>query len=230
MSLDREWGEVLDRYELPYFRMSSCAHGNYPFNKLSRDVRIEVETSVIELINKYAAFGVAVAVNEADYRRWFPRGNHIGSPYAYCCWQVMAGIFNWMNKRNFEGHTSYFFEAGHASQSEANALMMRIFNDPRLRQQYRYANHRFVDKEKVRPVQTADILAWQYATQVKRWIKGDNRMRADCRALMAKPQHEVFIATRKTLAETIAYANWEKGTLEPGISGFFGDQWFYCQF
>ena len=77
--------------------------------------------------------------------------------------------------------------------------MTRIFKNPGLRAKYCYAAHAFVDKQKVRPVQTADILAWQQATQVKRWLKNDYRMRKDFQALAANPRHELFIGNRKTL-------------------------------
>src|SRR4051812_16718124 len=39
--LDTSWQCLLDRYNLPYFHMVDCAHGNEPFDKLSKDERIE---------------------------------------------------------------------------------------------------------------------------------------------------------------------------------------------
>ena len=73
-----------------------------------------------------------------------------------------------MDRNQFHGGVGYFYEAGHASQPEANALMHRNFNNPALKSGYRYAGHGFVDKAQSRPVQAADILAWQQATQVRR--------------------------------------------------------------
>src|SRR5260370_16083601 len=59
-ALDLKWKGVLDHFNLPYFRMSACAHGNYPFDKLCREQRIEVETLMIELIREHMLFGSAV--------------------------------------------------------------------------------------------------------------------------------------------------------------------------
>jgi hypothetical protein len=42
-ALDLKWKAVLDRFQLPYFRMSSCAHNTKPFDHLSRDECIEAE-------------------------------------------------------------------------------------------------------------------------------------------------------------------------------------------
>ena len=228
--LDVGWKEILDRYRLPYFRMSACAHRAPPFDHLSPQECIDAEKAAIALINNHALLGVAAAVNEAEYQSMFGDNSPGGSPYAYLCWQVLAGIRAWVNRTNFQGDIAYFYEAGHASQREANALMKRIFDHRELREGYRYANHSFVDKQKVRPVQTADILAWQFATQMKRWINKDRRMRADFRALAEKPPHELFLADRKTLAGPVAYHRWLQRLPVEGITGSFGYRWFWSSY
>jgi Protein of unknown function (DUF3800) len=229
-ALDLGWKQILDQYQLPFFHMTDCAHNTRPFNHLSRDECIEAQKAAIRLINDHALLGVAVAVNERDYNSWFEGENPAGSPYAFCCWQILAGIRAWITRHNFQGEIGYFFEAGHDSQGEADALMKRIFKDPGLRAGYRYAAHSFVNKETVRPVQTADILAWHWATQMKRWIKNDHRTRADFRALAAKPRHEMFIANRKTLGGLIAYQRHCQGLPVTGITGRYGQRWFWCSY
>jgi hypothetical protein len=229
--LDLKWKEVLDRYQLPYFRMSACAHGQKPFDNLSPQQCIDVEKEMIQLINQHALLGVALAVNEHDYNVLFEGKNPAGSPYSFACWQILAGIRAWIMKNQFRGEVAYFFEAGHASQPEANTLMHRIFKNESLRRGYCYAGHGFVDKVKVRPVQTADILAWQQATQVKRWLNNDHRMRADFRALTTNPRHELFIGNRETLGGVIAYQRWVQGLpIYNGITGRYGASWFWCPY
>jgi hypothetical protein len=229
--LDLKLKEVLDRYRLPFFRMSACAHNQRPFKHLSRDECIEVEKAMIGLINQHAMLGVAIAVNEADYNTWFEGTNPAGDAYTFCCWQILAGIRTWIIRNKFQGEIAYFFESGHASQSQANAVMNRIFNNPSLRTAYCYVAHAFVNKQKVRPVQTADILAWQQATQVKRWLKNDHSMRKDFRALVEKPRHELFIGNRKTVGGVIAYHRSLQGLpVRTGITGRFGPWWFWCPF
>jgi Protein of unknown function (DUF3800) len=228
--LDLEWCEVLHGFQLPYFRMSDCAHGTGPFQQLNMQERVQCEAAMIGLIGKCALLGLAVAVNEDDYNTWTD-ANYIGTAYTYCCWQILAGIQNWIVKNQFDGQIAYFFEAGHESAAEANAIMNRIFNNPRMRQSYRYAAHSFVDKRRVRPVQTADILAWQQATQVKRWLRKNHRMRADFQALTAKVPHELFIGNRTTAGGVVAFARILSGErANNGITGHFGDAWFFCPF
>jgi Protein of unknown function (DUF3800) len=230
-ALDLGWKQVLDRYHLPFFHMTSCAHKNWPFDHLSRDDCIDAQKAMIGLINEHALFGVAMAINERDYVAMFGEDSPGGSPYSFCCWQILAGIRAWIDRTNFQGEIAYFFESGHDSEGEADALMKRIFKDRGLSNGYRYAAHAFVDKQKVRPVQTADILAWHWATQMKRWLGNDHSMRADCRALMSKPRHELFIGNRKTLGGVIAYHRMIQGLpVINGISGRFGHRWFWSSF
>jgi hypothetical protein len=229
-ALDMKWKAVLDRYRLPYFRMSACAHNQNPFVHLTPQECIDVEKEVIALIGDHALFGFAIAVNEDDYNTLFKAGSPGGSAYSFCCWQILAGIRTWIKRNNFQGEIAYFFEAGHASAPEANSIMNRLFQNPQLRSGYCYAAHAFVDKQKVRPVQTADILAWQQATQVKRWLKNDHRMRADFRALTSKTQHELFLGNRKTMGGVVAYSRYVQGLPVDGITGHFGSTWFWCPF
>jgi hypothetical protein len=230
-TFDLGWKQVLDQFRLPYFRMSACAHMQRPFDHLTREETIEVEKAMIALINEHAMLGLAITVNEADYTHFFGPNNPAGGPYSFCCWQILAGIQNWISKNKFEGEISYFYEAGHASQPEANRIMNRIFSHPRLRARYHYASHTFADKTKLRPLQAADLLAWQWNTQMKRWLKNDHRIRADFQALAAKPKHEMFIGNRKTLGPVIAYDQWTRGLpVRGGVTGLWGSFWFWCPY
>ena len=61
------WKAMLQKYRLPYFRMSACAHGAKPFDHLSKVQRISVETEAIGLIKKYAHRGIAITANIGDF-------------------------------------------------------------------------------------------------------------------------------------------------------------------
>src|SRR6185436_1413626 len=67
LKLDEKWLAVLERYGLPYFHMVDCAHGNPPFDKLTKNECITVEKEMIGIIREYVLFGMAIAVPESDY-------------------------------------------------------------------------------------------------------------------------------------------------------------------
>jgi len=183
LNLDWQWKEVLDQYGLPYFRMVDCAHGNEPFDKLSKDDRIAVATRMIELIKKYMTYGFSVTIDETQYDTWrkdqYPL---FGSAYTWCCWMSLIAVGSWAAKFGFDGKIAYFFEAGHKFQAEANKVMNETIDLP----EFKYASHAFVKKIDTRPIQSADILAWQAAKFRKEWMKGNRRPRADFRSLVSR--------------------------------------------
>ncbi|WFU84381.1 DUF3800 domain-containing protein [Bradyrhizobium sp. CIAT3101] len=230
-ALEVKWKQVLSQYGLPHFHMAACAQRTTPFNTISRDAGADAEKKVIKLINDHALLGLAIAINEPDYDYLMTRQDITGDAYSFCCWQILAGVQAWIARNNFEGRISYFFEAGHKSQRRANAIMKRIFEDESLRIRYRYETHGFVEKNDSSAVQAADILAWQQATQMKRWLKNEHRVRADFQALVKNPPHELFIANRKTLGGVIAYQRYlERLPITDAATGRFGNFWFWSPF
>lgn len=183
IKLDVEWKNVLDHYKLPYFRMSECAHGNGAFSDLSKDKRISAQKRMINLIKANMAYGFSVSL-EMKFAHLISKNAFIKSPYTLCCYWCLQAMRNWANDNDYKGDIAYFFESGHKSQGEANWVMNEIFNMPELKHEYRYANHSFADKAKVRPLQCADILAWQWHKYVKERMKGKEKCRADLFSLL----------------------------------------------
>ena len=90
-ALDLGWKAVLDRYRLPYFRMSACTHKQFPFDHLTDQECIDAEKAVISLINDHALLGLGMVVNESDYSTFFDAAAQqvVGTAYSFCCWQVL---------------------------------------------------------------------------------------------------------------------------------------------
>jgi hypothetical protein len=168
--LDAGWIAVLQKYNLPYFRMSACANGAEPFDKLTMDQRIECEKEVIALIKAHTALGIAVTVDTRAFNRVMPerKFKEIGSPYSLCAKMCLTAVKSWAIQNNFSGKIAYVFEAGHKNQTEANGIMNRMFRVPQLRADYRYQSHTIIDKADACPLQAADLLAWQWFVDRKR--------------------------------------------------------------
>ena len=184
--LTKSWGHMLKKWGIPFFRMSACAHGNYPFDKFGAPTRDKIAREAIATITKCAAFAVANTVNEVEFNKKVPEGPWIGNgrAYEFCVWNCLMGVSRYTERAGYKGKVAYFFEAGHARQTAANALMTALFSAPNLRADYRYAAHAFVGKTASNPVQAADVLAWQYFTDRKRELAGKPRRR-DMEALFA---------------------------------------------
>lgn len=215
-ALNREWGHMLRENGLPYFRMSACAHGNEPFDGLSKPQRDFVARTVIKLIGKYASVGVAITVDQEEYEKVVPLQSSLGGPYEFCVWSCLMGVRAWMDQTNkTTGKVGYFFEAGHAHQKSAHKLMDQLFNEPELRERYRYAAHGFVDKVVSRPSQAADMFAYQWFKDRKRAAKGLGHRR-DCEALIHSTWHIAKHIDARQHADLI-YRTFE-GTAQPASS------------
>lgn len=164
--LTREWGNMLKKSgrNLPFFRMSACAHGNPPFERLSRDKRDKVAREAIALIKKHAFAYAITTVNEREFVEKVPnQSDQFGhsSAYAFCVWNCLFHVQAACREYGLAGRKVYLFEAGHRHQSDANRIMNGIFEVPSLREDYEYKSHAFVDKDESALVQAADLLAWQ---------------------------------------------------------------------
>jgi hypothetical protein len=201
IDFDSAWQGNLKDAGLDYFRMSACAGGGEPFEDKTMPERIAIETQLIGLTKQTTASGFAVTLNEAEYDAIIPKNDQLGSAYSYCLRMCLVAVRKWGDRSNFHGDIAYFFESGHRSQAEANAIMNRIFKDPEHRARYRYAGHAFVDKNKARPLQAADLLAWQWRIDVQRKRDRVNVSRKDCVALIRPEKDWVMDFNAAALTE-----------------------------
>ena len=187
--LAKEWRTVLARYQLPFFHMVDCAHGNEHFAQLTRQQRIKIATSLIGITKRRAACGFVVSVDLKAYQEVMPDWGPTKSPYAFCARCVIDEMGKWFFRTNFRGKSSYFFEAGHKSRSEAEEVVSAVLTNP-LNEfnglHYGYAAHSFVSKQDAPSVQAADVLAWQWTTDVKHQMTGRPR-RKDFESLLEIP-------------------------------------------
>jgi len=179
-----KWQKMLTEYDLPHFRMSSCAHGSDVFNKLDIKQRIAVETEAIELIKSYMSYGFVVSIEMSSVDH-IPKHGLYNSPYTFLCWMALIGVKRWADENKYYGDLAYFFESGATHQGEANNLMTRILSEPELIEEYRYASHTFADKAKLEPLQCADLLSWQWFTHLKK-MQQKKPMRKDFYSLTEK--------------------------------------------
>jgi hypothetical protein len=185
----KDWSAVLKRYKLPFFHMVDCAHGSKHFAALSRPQRIKVATALIGIIKRHAAHGFAVSVDVESFQELMPPWGPTNSPYAFCARCVIDEIGRWFFKIGFQGKSAYFFEAGHESRSEAEKVVGDVLTNPLHKindVHYGYVAHSFILKQEAAAVQAADMLAWQWATDVKHQMSGRPR-RKDFESLLQVP-------------------------------------------
>ena len=200
--MDAEWRAVLTRYSLPFFRMSACAHGSSPFDRLSPDECIEVEREMLDIIRRHASLGVGATINMNEYAQLMPAHPMLGSDYSFCANFCLTATVANVEEFGAAGDIGYFFESGHRSQGEANRLMAEIFQNEDQRRAFRYGGHAFLPKEKTPALQAADLLAWQIFTYRKNQISGERPMRKDFQALCKGTLHKITHMTAERIEDT----------------------------
>jgi hypothetical protein len=160
--------------------------------------RVDVEKRCIAIIKSKIAYGIAVTVEPRRFDEIMPKSPEIGTAYCLCAHMCLTAVKSWANEQNYAGKIAYFFESGHRSQAEANGIMDRIFRMPALRAEHRYVSHTFADKQDMRPLQAADMIAWHWFTDHKRRMERKKLSpRKDCFELMyGGPYHALHYDDR----------------------------------
>lgn len=190
--LDLEWKVALNEFGLPYFHMTDCALGYGEFAFMDKAKRIAAQTAFMEIIKKYASCGVYALAHEETWSTVMSAFDPFGSAYTWCCFVCLAGINNWINEQEGGGDVAYFFESGHRFQGQASNLMASLFKNQTLRAEFRYSSHSFVDKAEIRPIQSADVLAWQAAKDFKNAKEGSRPRRLDFRSILSVPTQTMY--------------------------------------
>lgn len=179
-AMDKKWRRVLRYYNVPYFHMVDCAHGNRGFKHLSKDQRIAMATAMIALIKQYTACGFAAIV--PPHR--FEADDEIQDAYTFCvhaCVLFMTTVLPTHFDR--DGKIAAFFESGHASQPRADTYMKRPPLSASSMAKH-FSSHTFAKKTDVRLLQAADLLVWQWAKYIKDKAFNGRKTRGDFQSLM----------------------------------------------
>lgn len=213
VAMSQKWQKVLDDHGLKFFHMVECAQRSKQFKKKTKDECIEIQTKLINLIKAHALQGYAVSF-ELRFAHLVPsakaHGLEIIIPYSLCCYFSLMSARHWAEKNNYSGRIAYFFESGHRHESESNRIMNAIFAENELRGFYRYISHTFGDKDQYLPLQTGDILAWQWRKYIKDRAKGKLNPRADLLSLTQALDHKIHLINKEFLTDfrsTILKAN-----------------------
>jgi len=185
-----EWRRLLGRRR---FHMVDLVHGHEDFADLSDPKRDELAKGLISTIKQFMTVGVAFSVERASYDKYIQEvrdcRHEIGGPYALCARLCLASAARWMEQEEIPTEeTTYFFESGNSKQREANEFLSSIIKNPDMDERYRYVTHSFIRKNKLPSLDAADLRAWEWNQQCKRFSGLEDRAaRASLKSLCEKP-------------------------------------------
>lgn len=184
LHIDREWAEALRDFGISHFHAVDCAHGKKEFSLLTKQRSTDLLVRLIGIIKRRAEFGVAVTVSETDFGQLDAPGVWgAGGPYVICAAQVLSAVVAWADKFQYRGKISYFFERGHRHQEITNRVIRQFSASPNLESALRYWSHTFEQKKTIRPLQAADLLAYEWTKELIRINVPQNTRRPMRRSL-----------------------------------------------
>jgi hypothetical protein len=202
--LDAEWAETIAQFGVSIFRMSKCAHAQEEFAGLSTAERSDLVQRLVGIIKRRMRIGIAISVKDAEFEVASPP-EWKGGSYAFCVLQCLLATSAWANRYDFKGKISYFFEAGHENQKAADRAITHIMERPLLFAAMRYQSHTFACKTSARPLQSADLLAYEWNKEIIRITSGGT------------PARDM----RRSLESLIDQTHIQKHFTAPMISAFF---------
>jgi Protein of unknown function (DUF3800) len=155
-ALDREWKRTLAAAGIPYFHAVEHAHLRGQFEGWNRAAADGVQRHLLGLLRKYSCGAAAVltTVPDADFKEF--EGVALGSgrytTCAFFCMQLLLKIARWQD------HTkvSFTLERGHADAAKLKGFLQTLTNHDNFRSPFFFAG-----KSDARPLQTADIWAYE---------------------------------------------------------------------
>src|ERR1035438_3878625 len=190
LHLDREWAETLTEFGVSCFHMADCAHSVDEFIGLDPRKRKDLLVRLIGIIKRRVEIGIAVSISETDFGRIDAPKWKRGGPYSLAALQVLAAVVSWADRYSYKGKISYFFESGHKHQSHTNKAidMLRARDQEGGVNYLRYHSHTFAGKCDLRPLQAADLLAYEWQKELRRLNMPSNQktMRQSLQSLLEK--------------------------------------------
>ena len=208
VSLTEAWATALGPLE--YFHMSEGHYRAHP----------DIYHALLGLMTSdHLVVGFAASVNQTEYKRVMGQKLHgrplrywFGGSYSFCVTAIAYLANKWLDANNPEEQDlAYVFEAGHASQGEADTFLHMINRDRWLADQrriLRYFSHTFMDgkRKESGALQAADILAWHITTAIR-----DAKPREECRILSESVQlwgvHYPESAIRENVHRQLEFCN-----------------------
>jgi len=222
--------------EIRQFHMYDCEHGENEFSYWKRPEREYLANELIDIINKCMLSGFAVGASRKDWDELIAgdrRAFH-GDAEAFCMKACYAYARNWgIIKASYDKEMSYVFDSRPHRNAQNQAvfdlyerdddrrkknLASQMLNQPEITS----VSLTFSSSQKFRPLQAADLLAWEFYQNANDVLRGapDTPQRDQLRRLLKSGRLMRAITTReqvKYIAEQddIDYAELAKN-LPPG--------------
>jgi hypothetical protein len=189
----KEWRRLLAKERIDFFHMVDFQACKPPYGDWSKEQRIRFLQSLHEVIHKRTVQSFATTVNIEDFKNLSSEHKEVlGNPHVFAAKNCMKMIGFWTARNIMHDPLSYVFEKGSKHDKDLKKLFDEV--PPKDRQFFRVGQFQLEDKKKVRPLQAADVLAYETTKEVTRRITINNKraVRASIRNL-GRPETDQWL-------------------------------------
>lgn len=174
--MERQWLALLKEYDVPYFHMVDCAHGNEHFERLNAIERRVLVSKLIDLIKRYTYAGFAAVVKS---RRCPILHADEANPYYVCLELAFTAMATGLLNASIPDQKVALF-----AEADCNDMRFAIRNLHNLADLQGYSSHTFAKKSELCLLQAADLLAWQLNRDIRGRFLENRPRRKDFASLL----------------------------------------------
>jgi len=170
-SFERRWQNFLDWAGIPFFHMTDFENRKQIYEGWSDEKRLTAIKRICKIIRQSALFGFQSAIVKRDYEALSDSDRRlIGDEYTLCANQCGQFVAEWQRKTGRDEPVAYVFEAGAPGANILHRVFTNTLNNEKLRKKFQLLSIRFERKHDFKPLQAADIMAYEAPKQTARRI------------------------------------------------------------
>lgn len=177
---NRNWKEVLEDEGFDHFHMAEFVAkpeaGHEPFCGWSDERKKRVYRRLAGIMNVRVRHGFAIAVPKKDFDAHAPREfkeQYAENHYVFAVKSLFGRLEVWRGKYHVAVPMQYVFDRGAPGERQIKEIWGKYSQDEEARKRYGLADNGgalFQNKKLFRPLQAADILAWQMHNHMRKVI------------------------------------------------------------
>lgn len=181
---DAEWWELFREYGGCHM---TDLHNRYnAFEGISDQEAARLIIEAVKIINRRISYGVVISCHVAELDPLLVKSfRGFEGAYPVCCSLVMQRLGLFVSEAGTQ-QIAYFFENGDEYEAAAHDFLKSLVSTPGFKASYRHASHTFISKDDALALQSADILAWEWARFMDAKVTNKMPMRKSLIALLTK--------------------------------------------
>ena len=177
---NRNWKEILEEEHFDHFHMAEFVAkpeaGHKPFCDWSNEKKKRVYSRLAATINIRVRHGFAIAVPKKSFDAYVLqefKEEYAENHYVWAVKSLFGILEEWRKKYRIVVPMQYVFDGGSLGDRQLMEIWMRYSQEEEARTRYGLAEYDgvlFQSKKVFRPLQAADILAWQMHNHMRKVI------------------------------------------------------------